>query len=147
MTKVILFILLFSLQGFAFDCKKEASHKEAMVKVVCHLEEKEERLELIHGKKGCEFPEGNLTDCLYVVSCKKEGPSRLSSIVFMKDKDPSSFCETPEDISSHGVKKKGRILVQSSSSKAVSYIECSKKVDKIYLKIGSEQKSCDLKFK
>ena len=148
MIKSILLVLFLSNQSFAFDCKKEAPVKNASEKVICYLEQKEEILEIVQGKKAFEFPEGHFTDCHYLVSCKKEGPSRLSSIVFMKDKDAQTFCETPEEIDLDGVKKKGRILVKSSSDKAFGYILCDKKkIDTIFLKIGSEQKSCAVKLK
>ena len=64
MKKKCILFLFFIYSPFVFSCKEYVSGE-----IICELNEGDKKLSIQFLKKGCEFPKGNKTDCLYAKSC------------------------------------------------------------------------------
>lgn len=88
MKKKCILFLFFIYSPFVFSCKEYVSGE-----IICELNEGDKKLSIQFLKKGCEFPKGNKTDCLYAKSCLN-GEVKIGTAIYTNQNSSKDFCLT-----------------------------------------------------
>ena len=122
-----------------------ATSGPSMGKTVCALEEGDLSIKVVH--ESCEFPEGNKTQCLQVVSVEKGKSPRYGGAVFRKGQNFNNFCLTDNKFElKEGLK--ARIISSSRRDDVKAFLECpsAKNKARIHLRVGKLEKLCEASF-
>lgn len=113
--------------------------------LICELTDAKDKVSMQLVKMGCEFPEGNRTNCIYAVSCIDDkifiGANR-----YQKISNSDSFCLTAKK--DEGLLKKAFYSKKEGKRDFNVSLNCSKykekKENEVILTLGSLKKVCKL---
>jgi hypothetical protein len=134
MVKILLLNTLLLISIRTFSCKQYAEGK-----TLCELKVKKDSISIKSFRKGCEFPEGNKVNCLYVVACV-DNKIYSGTSVYRSLKASQDFCLTSDS------KEQKSLMVSEKKMDAV--LDCKtfskKKKNNIKLSIKGKTKNCNI---